>query len=640
MDGFPTTALPAPMPAAPSMPGNAPQPPPGVFMPPGSQQQMPRQAPGGGAVGRPSADPEQQAEREVRADTKRRMGKVLPKEMTDPRIAIYKLIGKRGMAKANGNRAVHTILLSDLEKAIEQGTDPSEYIRNSLQEKFPEAEGRFLWEAQDHKGNKMSDYGQHEIVLGDEDPLDDQDDDLDEEIREQLATTGRYGDPNRPLPPPGPAPDLGTHVKHIRGIVEDQYRRQENSSSTLIQIMMQQAEDRRREDQMRMEREERRREAEELRRREEEAKKEERRREEAREREKAEERREEREREHRRQEREQQMHFMKIIMETSNKPPPEDKMTPLLFKMLDSKSDRDGTKELFGMFNEASKQSMLMQGEASKTMLTAQAQSMQALISNILGMSKQMVEAQLEAQAPGNDDDPMDKIGRMFKIFAPAVAAIGKSGAPQQQFVQAQQQIPTQVTQVVQQAPPPQRQQGPATRKTHPNIPDNEWIKGSLNTIMQLGSGQIPPEKRFPALKWCAENLPEKMLAPIRAGNEEQVLAIGQEGADETFTGWFLADEANIEFLRGCVSDIQRMLAGAFNEESARASIAAHMAHLNRGQSQPFPEQQVQEAAAPEAPAPAEKGPRRAPPPQIAEPVAEAKTTTSPKVENGKPGNV
>lgn len=637
MDGIPAASLPAPM----APPAGMPPMPPGSFVPPPAQQAPAQQVPK--PVGRPNSDPEQQQQREERSVVRRRMAAALPREMQEPRIAIFKLMGSRGMTKANGNRPVFTILLSDLEKAGQEGTDPGEYIKLKLEEKFPATEGRFLWEAQDHKGQKMNDYGSHEIILGepeDEEELDEIE--REEEMERQLRTTGRYGDPNRIMPPPGPAPDNATHIRAVRNIIEDQHRRSDSSASTMLQLMMTQAEDRRREDAARMEREERRREQDEARRREADAKAEERAREERREREKEQDRREEREREQRRLDREQQMQFMKIIMDSANRAPVEDKTTPLLFKMLDSKSERDGTKELFSMFNEASKQSMLMQGEASKHMMAAQAESAKMLISNILGISKQMVEAQLENSNAGPDEDPMDKIGRMFKLFGPAIQAIGQGAGTQQRLVQTQQQIPAQAPVVAQ---PAQQQRGQPNRKNSPQLPDNEWIKGSLLTIMRLGNGNIAPEKRFEALKWCAENLPEKMLAPIRAGDEQQVLAIGQEGADETFIGWLMADEANGEFLRGCIADIQRMLAGAFTEDSARASMQAHMAHLQRHQGQPFP-QQAPAAPAPvkpaEAAAPAEpKGPRRAPAPQVAEAVPETKTApTQPQVQNGAPGNI
>lgn len=623
MDGIPTASFPAPVPTAPTAP-------PGVsFVPPAAAPPVRTAAP----VGRPNSDPEVQQQREERAGTRKRLAAALPREMTEPRIVVYRLKGRSGQVKMN-NRPVLTILVSDLEEATAQGAEAGDYIRSKITEKFPESQGRFLWEAQSHTGQKMTEYGSYEINMSDDDDLDDLEDDDQEEML--MRPDGKqYGPWDAPRPSGPPPADPSHHLKQMRMAVEDTYKRQESSSSTMLQMMMHMAETRRQEEESRRRDEEARRREEESRRREDENKKFEMMKLEIERKEKEAERREAREREERRLEADRQMQFMKMMMDSSKK---DDTLTPMLFKMLDSKGDRDGTKELFGMFNEASKQSMLMQGEASKHMMAAQADASKMLISNILGISKQMVEAQLEAGQSDPDEDPMDKIGRMFKIFGPAIQAIGGGAQTQQQMVQSQQRLPPppQMTQAQQ----PQQQRGPFTRKGRPDIPDNQWIKGSLDTIMQLENGQIAAEQRLPALKWCAENLPEKMLAPIRAGDEMQVLAVGAEAADETFQSWLFADEKHTEFLRDCVADIQRMLVGAFTEAAARESMQKHAAYHQAKHGQPFP----QEETAPEQPKaqepePEKKSGKRAPPP-IATPVEETKPTAAPQVQNAAPGNI
>jgi hypothetical protein len=555
-------------------------------------------------------------QREERAGMKRRMAAALPKEMLEPRIAIYRLHGRKGTSKTTSKPLI-TVLLSDLEEAQNEGAVASEFIRDKITEKFPDTNTRYLWEAQDHKGTAIAEYGKHEIDMNDGD--EEYEDDENEETRYEDAERGQPYPPRPPLEG-SPLPP-GNFVKEIRSSISDQYKRDENSSTVILQLMMQQQEQRRQEEAARMEREERRRDEQ----RREDAlraeREEQRRKEEQKERERDQERRETREREDRANEQQRQMQFMKMMMDTTNRPPPEDKTFPLLLKMFDSKSDRDGTKELFGMFNEASKQSMVMQGEASKHMMSAQAEASKMLISNILGISQQMVEAQLAAAAPGEEgEDPMDKIGRLFKMFAPAISALGSGAKTQQQLLDTQQQI-AQQPQPQQMAPqrqaPSQRQQNaPATRKTNPEIPDSEWIKGGLNAIMNLETGKIPAEQRFHALKWCADNLPDRMLTAIRSGDENNVFAIGQEGASEEFIAWLVSNELNSDFLRACVADIRHILLNTITEDIARSSMNAHIRHQQQKQSQPFPQEKEATAEVREEPKTQTTKKRSAPPPQ------------------------
>ena len=599
MDGIPSASFPAPMP-----------PPPGAPAPPGQAPQAPTKP-----VGRPSADPEQQVVREERSVMKRRMAAALPKEMLEPRIAIYRLHGRKGTSKTTSKPLI-TVLLSELEEAQNDGAVASEFIRDKITEKFPDTNTRYLWEAQDHKGTAIAEYGKHEIDMNDGD--EEYEDDENEETRYEDAKRGQPYPPRPPLEG-SPLPPAN-FVKEIRSSLSDQYKRDENSSTMILQLMMQQQEQRRQEEAARMEREERRRDDQ---RREDMARaerEEQRRKDEQKERERELERKETREREDRRLEQERQMQFMKMIMDTSNKP---DVALPMLMKMLDSKSDRDGTKELFGMFNETSKQSMLMQGEAAKHMMGAQAEASKLLISNILGISQQMVEAQLAASAPGEEgDDPMDKVGRIFKMLTPAISALSNGANTQQQLLQTQQNINN--AQQAQQAPQqvrqqaPQQQQKPVTRKNNPEIPEAQWIKGGLDTIMNLEIGKIPPDQRFHALKWCADNLPDRMLTAIRSGDENNVFAIGQEGASPEFTAWLFEHDLNADFLRACVTDIRHILLNTITQEIANASLQAHMAHQQQKHGQPFPQsQQTHDTTAEvvqEKPKPT--GKRSAPPPK------------------------
>jgi len=571
------------------------------------QPQQTQQAPR--PVGRPSGDPEMQEARAERSQLRQRLKNILPAAMTDGKIAIYRLEGRKGRNKSSA-KPVMTILFRDLEKALsdESYSDTGEFVKDRLIDKYGD-KGRFLWEAQDNRGRPMPEAGEAEVDLSD--GADDTE--PEEEIVEDEETLPDDRDDPRDTPsffnraPPPPAFDAATHAQQVREIITEEKKgaesmltvmmtmmqAQQQQQQTAMQLQLQQAEQRRIE-------EDRRREREEAKEREERKLEMERLRLDQERREKEEQRREDRERERRLAEQQMQMQFMQAIM---NRP---DTMTPMLMKMIENKGDRDGMKEVFALMTEGSKQAMAAQGEATKSLLGAQAEASKTIMSNVLGISQSMIQNMVESQAEPTDD-PMEKVARIFKMVAPALGALSSNAAasvnqqPQQRLPQAQQQA----------AQPQQPQQ----------IPPAEYIKGGLYTIMRLETGEIPIQQRFNALKWCAENLPKPMLDAIRSGVEDQVLSIGAQGMDDKLMVW-IAEEKHIEFLRDCIKDIQRMLIGALTQNDARESLEKHAAYM-QAKAQPAAEQTAEqiipaevkdaEVAQPvETPTP---GKRRAPPP-------------------------
>jgi hypothetical protein len=330
-------------------------------------------------------------------------------------------------------------------------------------------------------------------------------------------------------------------------------------------------------------------------------------------REKEEARREDRERDRRTAEQQMQMQLFQAMF---NKP---DTMTPMLFKMIESKGDRDGMKDVFNLMGEASRQSLVTQGEATKHMLAAQADASKALMGNVMAISQTMVEQMAQSQAEPTDD-PMEKIGRVFKMIAPALSAMNTG--TQQAVPQMQQ------AQVIPQQPRIAQQPQP--------IPPSEYIKGGLYTIMRLETGEIPVNKRFHAIKWCADNLPKQMLDAIRSGVEDNVMSIGAQGMDEVLIGW-ISDDNHAQFLRECIADIQRMLLGALTQAEAKASIERHVAYQQakaQANGQPAPAAadaeamipaNMTEAAVSQPVVEKVNGKRSAPPPPPADPAVEVK---------------
>lgn len=584
-----------------------------AFIPPQAQQFAQPTAPAPqaqqvqrtqGVVGRPSGDPEVQEQRQERSALRTRLKNILPRAMTDGRIAIYKLEGRKGRNRASP-KAVISILFQDLEKALADGSyaDTGEYVEDKLRDKYGE-KGRFLWLAEDSKGRSIPEVGEVEVDLnttteGDDDM--DGDEELSPREQEELDRLQRDEEKGARQPqffqaPPPPPFDPAVHARQVKEIISEEKRGAESMVTVLMTMMQAQAQQQQlamqqqlQQAEARRQEEDRRREREESKEREERKMEIERLRMETERREKDEQRREDRDRDRRQAEQQMQMQFFQAVM---NRP---DTTTPMLMKMVEGKGDRDGVKDMFSLMSEASKQSMISQGEATKHLLGAQAEASKTMMANVLGMSQTMMQQLLESNAEPTDD-PMEKVARVFKMIAPALGAMNQN---------AQATVPVQQQQRLPQGAPQQQQP----------ISPNEYIKGGLYTIMRLETGEIPAAKRFEALKWCCTNLPKPMLDAVRSGIEDDVMSQGASGMDALLLGW-IQDEQHVEFMRGCIKDMQRMLLGAMSQADAQASYEAHMAY------------QQAKASGPPAAAPTEGGvPAEVDPAQVAQPV----TTTTGK---------
>jgi hypothetical protein len=606
MDG---TATNLPMPPSPGQASFIPpsaqtfaQPPPAPTAAPAQRQPA--------AVGRPSGDPDVQEARAEKHALRQRLRNILPRSMTDGRIAIFKLEGRKGRNRAN-NKPIMTILFQDLEKAQQDGTyaDTGEMVEDRLREKYGDR-GRFLWEAQDNKGRTIPEAGEAEIDLSN-DPTDDEDDMDNENEDDDLGKVDL--DDRRPsfferqAPPPPPF-DPAVHARQVKEIVQEEKKGAQDTLALMMtmmqsqtQMQLAQMEQARRESEDRRREEESRRKEERERERERQTREEERLREDRLAREKEEDQRRERERESR-----TQMLQLALPLITKFMEPKPDITTPMLMKMIENKGDREGIKDLFNLMGEASRQSMVAQGEATKHLLGAQAEAAKTMMANVMGISQSMIQQMVESQAEPTDD-PMEKVARIFKMVAPALGALN-SNAQQTVIPQQPQRLP------------PAQQGQPQPRV----IPPAEFIKGGLYTIMRLETGEIPVPKRFEALKWCSENLPKPMLDAIRSGSEDDVLAQGAPGMDERLFGW-IQDEQHMEFLRDCVKDIQRILLGAMTQADAKASFEKHAAYMQAKNQPQAAQAEVipAEVSETQVAQPVEEktgGKRRAPPPSDAPP--------------------
>ena len=595
-----------PLPPSPGISAYVPPGPQAFQPPPQAQATQTAPAPGQRPVGRPNADPDVQEQRAERSLLKQRLKNILPAAMTDGKVAIFRLQGRRGRTK-EGNKPVMTMLFGQLEKAMTEGgyADTGVLIEDTLRAKYGD-KGRFLWEAQDSHGRILGEAGAVEVDLNsstDNYTEENMEDEENENALPQTEAPPAFFQQQQAAPAPPPF-DAAVHAQTVRGIITEEKKSAENMVTVMMTMMQQQnqqqvmaMQQQQQQAELRRVEEDRRRDRDEQKEREERKMELERMRLEQERRDKDEQRREDRERDRRTAEQAMQMQFFQAIF---NKPERPDVVTPMLMKMVDSKGDRDGMKEVFGMMSEASKQAMVTQGEATKHMLSAQADASKTLMGNVMSISQTMVEQMAQSQAEPTDD-PMEKVARVFKMIAPVLGGLNQNT---QQAVAAVQPQPQRIAQ--QPAP----------------IPPTEYIKGGLYTIMRLENGQIAARQRFQALKWCAENLPRPMLDAIRSGVQDNVLAIGAEGMDNTLMAW-IQDPQHLAFLQDCVVDIQRMLLGAMTQDTARASFEKHVAYM-QAKGQP-----VQQEAAPAQPVAESAIPAEVKDADLAQPVAE-------KPANGK----
>lgn len=645
-------------------------PPPPTQEPPQQQQPMgfpSPQQPGQRPVGRPSRDPDADADRAMRQEQRKRLESVLPAESTDSRIAVYRLKGHRGVVRRS-QRPTMTILIRELESAVENGTDPKDYIEEMIETKC--RKGRFQCVPQDHKGRTLTNYGTWEVdleALDDDDDEDDFDDDDDEveapPPRSRFRPLGQMGPP----PTPPPSGHLGNIVGDLRSQVlqsrEDEKKQSQDTMAMVMQMMAQSQQSQmaqmqlmlsqqqsqaaaqtemivamfggsksQAEEQRQLEREERER------------------------REREAERREERER----QRREDTLKWMAATIMpiitplmsrlTEDKP---DVMMPLIMDMLKNNNNNSSAKELMAMMNAAAQSQIQLQGEVSKQAMEANSKTNAAMMQHVLSMSQEVTKSMLEAASNDDGDDPMDKFGKLMKSISPVIQMMGDSG---------QQQLPQptspQFTPEMQRALEMQERQrmeeeeAQAEEEEHvqtpegpvqapPPVNDPQATLGVIETVRRLETNEIPANQRIAALKWCADHMPRDVRLAIQANDQARILELFQPVVmqNQHLIKWVQGDGVDT-YLMDSLDVIREILHGEMDVEKAQDAIARHMGYLKakgveplldlpqqkeEPQQQPEPVQQVQPVQQqPEPPQPVQPPRRRLPPIEDDEEVPEA----------------
>lgn len=587
------------------MDGLMPPPPPGAPAPvaqPGAPGFMPSSYGGYPAAptlpnpqGRPSKDPDAQERRAKDAAALSKFVEALPKEATDYRVAVFRLKGRRGTQREH--RPVLRILLSELEEQTSSGGDPKDYIENRLSERFGDRPGRFICIAQNAHGKPIDKIASFEITLNMDD---EEEDDMDDEEYEEIPVLdeppfshgGRPGEvpwwqQQPPAPPHEPPPDAMAQATALL----DRQRTSEQSNTALMLGMFQNMQQQAQQSSqmmttmlMSMSQDRERREAEQ------------------RDRERAE--REARDREERNRSESRMALFAALApafapvlnrMVEGKK----DEVTPvLLAKLLDSDNNRQGAHELIALMSEASKQQVLMQGEMARQNMQQQAETNKSMISHVLQMAQQSVEAQRQLDQ-NHEDGPMDTFANILGALTPLLQ--NAQGAPASMPVTNVQPVqavsPAPVQQPVARSQPPVDRTAEAqatrphaaqpSRETHPQYTDADWIRASLTTIRQMHAGQIPPEQRWAAMQWMASVLPQELLQAIASSDEQQVNIQCAEAvlSDPTITEWLMGDGE--DYLRDVISDFGMLLRQEVSELQAQDTVNRERHRLAQSNGKP-----------------------------------------------------
>ncbi len=623
MDGAAPSLPPISAPTAPMSPG-------------GFSRPAPPMSPGVMPVGRPAADPEVQQQRIERSAERKRIESVAPKAL-DSRVVVYK---SRDGKIPPGARPVLSIVVKDLEdaKLADGQTDTGELIAEQLAQKFPNG-GKFIGRFVDRAGKVMPD-STWDIIIGDE-PDPNEDDAQGDEVDDgQGLDLGFRQAPDFPSTQPPAPPTLDTTA--LTGALRAERQDEAKRGSELAAMMAQQQQTT---TQMMMQLAQQQREAEERARRD------------------AAER-EERAEKRRSEFRTTLLAALPFLM-------------PLVERLFGPKKDAGPTASdqlmlelVKAKFMEKPEKGfdMVMMTEMSKLMqsvvqgnLTQQQEQQKAhgaMQAEVLGVTMKTALSTMKEIAemkPGGEKEE-STFAQIAKIAGPLLASM-----QQQQQAQQTQQVAPPTSVELQQAqaatpqaeaadeprrqrrgkvpPPPTLTEQPAAAAAAPaqqprrprnpaDLPDTERIRVSLDGIRRLSTGEIEPGSRFNLLTWIQKMATAPLLAAIKAGDDNQILALATPTvlANPVLMDWVNLDH-NAEFLKSALADLKAMLDGTMTRERMDNAIIdtdrfvkAHQPAPGQTAGPPqatvIPTEKTEEpqTAAPAAPAPPAAAPAEAPP--------------------------
>ncbi len=555
-------------PAAPALPPLS-QPAPAIYRP-SSPPPPPSQIPN--PVGRPSADPEQQAQRVERSAEMKRIESVLPKSI-DSKVLVFKSRDGRILPSA---KPFMTVLVSELEEAKRNDSDMDSetFVAAKLAERGIQ-DGKFACRFVDKTG-KIIPNTQFEVAIGgDEDDMNDPNGGF-EDDGEGAGMPVFQAPPQAgyQTPPAPPALDADSYMRISRTERNDEAKRgadlaaliagQQQSTTQLMMQLQQQQRD-----------------AQELARRDA-ADREER-------------------AEKRRAEFKQTLLtiiplVLPLIQGFFKKDHGPDATQTMMMELFKAKLNEKPEKGVDAMMLETVMKTMgamttqQMAAMQQGTVLTAQMQGEATglIFKNLMGSMKELMDSK-------KDSEPKEEstFQQVLKVAAPLLASFQQQQGPAPGPSADQLAPPVPTAQVVhtevdqprrrrEKVPPPaatqpapdsQQQPAPAAPKRHTDL---QLINGSLMTIARLSVGEILPIQRFNALNWIRDNAPASLLDAVRAGDEGKVLEIGAPAvmSSAALQGWINVQE-NVDFLRAALADLRHVLNGTLTKEIEENSIIA-----------------------------------------------------------------
>lgn len=525
-------------------------------------------------VGRPSNDPEQQAQRAERTQAAKRLDSLTPNRAKDHKLHVYRTDGS---GRTRGKPAL-TLLATDIEShlasappdARDQALD--ELIVSRMPESQPDGTYKCQWyDAQNHPVMTPPPW-EVDIGEGGAEDLDDEEVDELEETAGRMPVVTTF--PQHPAQPPtAPALDMTAVGNAMRAERADAERRGNDTMSmimgfnnTILQLMTQQ--------QLQSQQ--------------------------------AAAQAEERERARRAEFRTTLLASIPLVLPVLTPlfnrpaqagPSPELQM---LLKLIENMASNKGTdlmtmEKMMSFQTEMMKSQIQLQAQGAATALQTQAEVSGIVAKNL---TNQLKEA-LETRGGGGSEN-----GGVMETLAKLAGPFLASMAQQQPQNAATPEMPAQTIPAApparavaraqsEKAPPPPpaaaaaeaprravrraAPTAPAPAPAAPNpaqYPDARRIVGVMRAVRSLSLGATAPSERWKVVRWAAQMLPTSVVEPIKAQDKDGVMgaALPAVMQDSVLIQW-ITDEDNASFLEDFLQDVRLLVSGLATPEAMEASL-------------------------------------------------------------------
>lgn len=525
-----------------------------AFGNPGTPNGAPMQPVTPRPVGRPSADPEIDNERVMRGAEARRIEAIKPKHL-DSKVLVFRI--KQGRPSV---RPCLQILLSDIEKAVNDGLKSEDYIGDCIEQKGFTS-GRFLCRFVDRAGKTIAQYPPFEMNLnedGSENEGEEEEEEFDDEPAPFAPQPAPSFQPN--IPPAPPAMNLEHVTNALRSERTDESRRSNDVMLMLTTMMQAQAQQQQQaHQQMLAMQQQARAEAD---------------------------AREERERNRKSDFHKTLMGMIPIALPViqsmfAPKDKGNDPVLAVILEMVKGKSsDGDLLKQTSAIMGEMVKSQMQLQGAGAAAAVNQMAEVNGMVVKNMMGTMKEMMDGKMGL----NKEEPsmLSQIAEIAKAVIPAMQQ--QAGEPATLETAAAPAVAAPAAQAPAAAVPVRHVKTPppaAKRGSIKDLPDTQRIALVLGTIRQMSMGKPAPEKRFEVLVQIAQAMPPAMQQAVHANDRQKVMDLGTPivAGSKVLVEW-ISVEHNQQFLNAVLDDLHLMLNQKMTQEVMTASVEKHVEFL------------------------------------------------------------